>query len=73
MHEKFYVLSSIQSDSCFQNRKNLSYVNEDPVYTEFIPVGAKPYTLFKSIYTNNTNRFELPVPCIFSLTPNKVQ
>ncbi|KAK6047644.1 hypothetical protein COOONC_14852 [Cooperia oncophora] len=38
------------------NRKNLMWINEDPQYTEFMPVGAKPYTLFKSIYTNNTNR-----------------
>ncbi|RCN31108.1 hypothetical protein ANCCAN_23119 [Ancylostoma caninum] len=40
----------------FQNKKNLSWINEEPQYTEFVPVGAKPYTLFKSIYTNNTNR-----------------
>ncbi|EYC45256.1 hypothetical protein Y032_0434g1399 [Ancylostoma ceylanicum] len=38
------------------NKKNLSWINEEPQYTEFVPVGAKPYTLFKSIYTNNTNR-----------------
>ncbi|ETN75047.1 hypothetical protein NECAME_12532 [Necator americanus] len=38
------------------NKKHLSWVNEEPKYTEFVPVGAKPYTLFKSIYTNNTNR-----------------
>ncbi|KIH61979.1 hypothetical protein ANCDUO_07743 [Ancylostoma duodenale] len=44
------------------NKKNLSWINEEPQYTEFVPVGAKPYTLFKSIYTNNTNRFVLPVP-----------
>ncbi|VDK57923.1 unnamed protein product [Cylicostephanus goldi] len=37
------------------NRRNLSWVNEDPQYTDLTPVGAKPYTLFKSIYTNNTN------------------
>ncbi|EPB80096.1 hypothetical protein ANCCEY_00784 [Ancylostoma ceylanicum] len=40
----------------YRNKKNLSWINEEPQYTEFVPVGAKPYTLFKSIYTNNTNR-----------------
>ncbi|VDM80538.1 unnamed protein product [Strongylus vulgaris] len=39
-----------------KNRKNLSWINEEPRYTDLTPVGTKPYTLFKSIYTNNTNR-----------------
>ncbi|VDO69526.1 unnamed protein product [Heligmosomoides polygyrus] len=49
---------SLERDDCefIINRKNLVCVNEDPQYNEFVPVGAKPYTLFKSIYTNNTNR-----------------
>ncbi|PIO69929.1 hypothetical protein TELCIR_08241, partial [Teladorsagia circumcincta] len=49
---------SLERDDCefIINRRNLMWINEEPQYTEFIPVGAKPYTLFKSIYTNNTNR-----------------
>ncbi|VDO41149.1 unnamed protein product [Haemonchus placei] len=49
---------SLERDDCefIINRKNLMWINEDPQYTEFVPVGAKPYTLFKSVYTNNTNR-----------------
>ncbi|CAJ0602356.1 unnamed protein product [Cylicocyclus nassatus] len=49
---------SLERDDCefIINRRNLSWVNEDPQYTDLTPVGAKPYTLFKSIYTNNTNR-----------------
>ncbi|CAJ0933091.1 unnamed protein product, partial [Mesorhabditis belari] len=38
------------------NRKNLVVVHEDPEYVNFLPSGAKPFTLFKSIFTNNTNR-----------------
>uniref|UniRef100_A0A1I7WMG1 Palmitoyltransferase n=1 Tax=Heterorhabditis bacteriophora TaxID=37862 RepID=A0A1I7WMG1_HETBA len=53
---------SLEKDDCefVINRKNLVCINEEPQYSEFIPVGAKPYTLFKSIYTNNTNRCAVP-------------
>ncbi|KHJ97530.1 hypothetical protein OESDEN_02487 [Oesophagostomum dentatum] len=47
---------TLKTPCSVQNRKNLSWINEDPQYTDLTPVGAKPYTLFKSIYTNNTNR-----------------
>uniref|UniRef100_A0A914V9C7 Vitellogenin n=1 Tax=Plectus sambesii TaxID=2011161 RepID=A0A914V9C7_9BILA len=36
--------------------KRLRIVNEDPEYNHLQPTGAKPYTLFKSVYTNNTDR-----------------
>ncbi|CAJ0587567.1 unnamed protein product, partial [Mesorhabditis spiculigera] len=38
------------------NRKALVIVHEDPDYVNFMPSGAKPFTLFKSVFTNNTNR-----------------
>ncbi|CAI2350764.1 unnamed protein product [Caenorhabditis sp. 36 PRJEB53466] len=48
----------IDRDDCefVINRKSLVVVNEDPQYSHFQPAGSKPYTLFKSIYTNSTNR-----------------
>ncbi|KAE9421417.1 unnamed protein product [Angiostrongylus costaricensis] len=49
---------SVERDDCefVINRKNLTWINEEPQYTNFTPTGSKPYTLFKSVYTNNTNR-----------------
>ncbi|KJH48492.1 hypothetical protein DICVIV_05403 [Dictyocaulus viviparus] len=38
------------------NRRNLTWINEEPLYSNLTPAGSKPYTLFKSVYTNNTNR-----------------
>ncbi|CAI4231903.1 unnamed protein product [Auanema sp. JU1783] len=38
------------------NRKNLVTIHNDPSYSHMMPAGAKPYTLFKSVYTNNTDR-----------------
>ncbi|RCN38396.1 hypothetical protein ANCCAN_15673 [Ancylostoma caninum] len=54
--DKYRVRRIVLTIVAGQNKKNLSWINEEPQYTEFVPVGAKPYTLFKSIYTNNTNR-----------------
>ncbi|CAB3410082.1 unnamed protein product [Caenorhabditis bovis] len=49
---------NLERDDCefFINRKQLVVINEDPQYSHFQPAGSKPYTLFKSIYTNSTNR-----------------
>ncbi|CAD6191271.1 unnamed protein product [Caenorhabditis auriculariae] len=49
---------TLDKDDCefVINRKHLVVLNEDPQYSNFAPAGAKPYTLFKSVYTNSTNR-----------------
>lgn len=39
-----------------QNRKKLVITHDEPKYSQLNPMGARPYTLFKSIYTNNTDR-----------------
>ena len=36
--------------------KKLRIVHEEPQYTNLHPKSAKPYSLFKSVYTNNTER-----------------
>ncbi|VDN20927.1 unnamed protein product [Gongylonema pulchrum] len=38
------------------NRRKLVVVHEEPQYSQLNTRGARPYTLFKSIYTNNTDR-----------------
>ncbi|VDN50711.1 unnamed protein product [Dracunculus medinensis] len=38
------------------NRKKLIVTHGEPSYTQFHATGARPYTLFKSVYTNNTDR-----------------
>uniref|UniRef100_A0A915AG52 Vitellogenin n=1 Tax=Parascaris univalens TaxID=6257 RepID=A0A915AG52_PARUN len=38
------------------NRKKLVVTHDEPKYSQLNPMGARPYTLFKSIYTNNTDR-----------------
>ncbi|VDD95643.1 unnamed protein product [Enterobius vermicularis] len=40
----------------FQNRKKLIVRHDDPQYSHFNPASCRPYTLFKSVYTNNTDR-----------------
>lgn len=30
--------------------------HDDPQYSHFNPASCRPYTLFKSVYTNNTDR-----------------
>ncbi|CAI5449579.1 unnamed protein product [Caenorhabditis angaria] len=49
---------NLERDDCefIINRRRLVVVNEEPQYSHFQPAGSKPYTLFKSIYTNSTNR-----------------
>ncbi|VDN19820.1 unnamed protein product [Gongylonema pulchrum] len=48
-----FLISAIM---CFSNRRKLVVVHEEPQYSQLNTRGARPYTLFKSIYTNNTDR-----------------
>ncbi|MFH4981150.1 hypothetical protein AB6A40_007859 [Gnathostoma spinigerum] len=38
------------------NTKRLQVIHGDPEYKSFSQCNARPYTLFKSIFTNNTDR-----------------
>ncbi|KAK0399821.1 hypothetical protein QR680_003230 [Steinernema hermaphroditum] len=38
------------------NRKKLTVVHEEPEYSNLQTVASKPFTLFKSVFTNSTNR-----------------
>ncbi|EFO13367.1 hypothetical protein LOAG_15162, partial [Loa loa] len=38
------------------NRRKLIVKHEEPQYSQLNCHGARPFTLFKSIYTNNTDR-----------------
>uniref|UniRef100_A0A0R3RV51 Uncharacterized protein n=1 Tax=Elaeophora elaphi TaxID=1147741 RepID=A0A0R3RV51_9BILA len=38
------------------NRRKLVVRHEEPQYSQLNCQGARPFTLFKSIYTNNTDR-----------------
>ncbi|TMS39095.1 hypothetical protein L596_005672 [Steinernema carpocapsae] len=38
------------------NRKKLTVVHEEPNYSSLQTVASKPFTLFKSVFTNSTNR-----------------
>ncbi|CAG9531207.1 unnamed protein product [Cercopithifilaria johnstoni] len=40
----------------FTNRRKLVIRHEEPQYSQLNCQGARPFTLFKSIYTNNTDR-----------------
>ncbi|VDN05033.1 unnamed protein product [Thelazia callipaeda] len=39
-----------------KNRRKLLVTHEEPQYSQLNTQGSRPYTLFKSIYTNNTDR-----------------
>lgn len=38
------------------NYKQLQTVHDDPDYQNFHPTNCKPFTLFKTVFTNNTGR-----------------
>uniref|UniRef100_A0A0N5AY11 ITIH3 n=1 Tax=Syphacia muris TaxID=451379 RepID=A0A0N5AY11_9BILA len=46
----------IKANLLLQNRKKLLIQHEEPKYSQLNASGCRPYTLFKSVYTNNTDR-----------------
>uniref|UniRef100_A0A8R1V6S4 Uncharacterized protein n=1 Tax=Pristionchus pacificus TaxID=54126 RepID=A0A8R1V6S4_PRIPA len=53
--DEFKSLEKDDVEFCV-NRRHLITQHDEPEYSEMQHAGSKPYTLFKSIYTNNTNR-----------------